>query len=225
MRPPITSVSVIHDCQTPKVRPTLVQSTSALCERAVSSACRNHPRVRARSQFSLPQSPSGARAQSVQSAAIALGCARAVSSACRNRPRVRARSQFSLPQSPSGARAQSAQFAAITLGCARAVSSVCRNRPRVRARSQLSLPKSPSAARTLTRSQFSLPQPPFGARAQSERMREQCEWTLRELQREHVRETERSDSYRGAGASDAKTCSASGLYAGSTSWTRLSIVW
>ena len=36
-------------------------------------------------------------------------------------------------------------------------------------------------------------------------MREQCEWTLRELQREHVRETEQSDSYRGAGALDTKT--------------------
>ena len=72
-------------------------------------------------------------------------------------------------------------------------------------RSQFSLPQSLSAVRALTHSPLSLPQSALGARVQSERMREQCEWTLRELQREHVRETEQSDSYRGAGASDAKT--------------------
>ena len=63
--------------------------------RAVSSVCRNRPRVRARSQLSLPKSPSGESAQSAQSAAITLGCAHAD--------------------------AQSVQFAATTFWCARAV--------------------------------------------------------------------------------------------------------
>ena len=44
---------------------------------AVSSVCRNCPRVRARSQLSLQSSPSGESAQSAQFATISLGCARA----------------------------------------------------------------------------------------------------------------------------------------------------